>query len=251
MIDAFRGNSKNTKNIISLQVLLGLGSIGYFIYSEQYFYIAYAFLMFYAFINLLHNVALHRYFSHNSFKTNKFWHIVMSVSAPLACAGSPYAYSMAHRAHHIFSDTEKDPHGKIIGFWKIAMFDWNFKKIPISTAKSLNEKWILFSHKYYALIILLFYLSLCLIDFKLGLVYNLCVLLLWIGYISINIVNHGVERFSYRNFETNDKSFNNLIVGYIVGEWHNNHHKNPQQWNQRIKWWEFDVAAQIVKIIKI
>jgi fatty-acid desaturase len=41
-----------------------------------------------------------------------------------------------------------------------------------------------------------------------------------------------------------------LMTGFVVGEWHNNHHKNPQNWNQRVNWWEIDVSAQLVKLIK-
>ena len=78
-------------------------------------------------MHVLHNVGLHRYFAHNSFKTSKFWHIVLSLTTPLACAGSPYGYSMAHRAHHIFSDTEKDPHYKQLGIFNISFFKWNLK----------------------------------------------------------------------------------------------------------------------------
>lgn len=247
----FRGSAATTTRTIILQVLLGTAALGYFVQTGQYSFILYSALLFYAFMQVLHNVALHKYFSHNSFKTTRFWHVILSIASPLACAGSPYAYAMSHRAHHIFSDTEKDPHGKYLSFFKIAMFDWNFKKIPIRTAESLNDKWIMIAHNYYLGIILLFYVILGFIDFRLALVYNVSVLLLWLAYISINILNHREAILNYRNFNTGDGSFNNIFVGYIVGEWHNNHHKNPQQWNQKIKWWEFDMSAQLIKLIAL
>jgi stearoyl-CoA desaturase (delta-9 desaturase) len=202
-------------------------------------------------MHLLHNVGLHRYFAHNSFKTSKLWHAVLSVTTPLACAGSPYGYAMAHRAHHIFSDTEKDPHYKDLGILNISFFRWNLKNVPLKVMASLNEKWILIGHNYYVLIILITYMFLVTLDFRLGLLYNVSIFFLWLGYLTINVIDHRAISFGYRNFDTNDKSKNDLFTGYIVGEWHNNHHHNPQAWNQRVHWWEFDFSAQIIKLIKL
>jgi fatty-acid desaturase len=114
----------------------------------------------------------------------------------------------------------------------------------------LNEKWILMGHNYYVLIISFFYFILLTIDIKLGIMYNVAVLFLWIGYIFINILDHMNFPLGYRNFETNDNSTNNLFTGYIVGEWHNNHHNNPQKWNEKECWWEFDIPAQVIKLIR-
>jgi fatty-acid desaturase len=37
----------------------------------------------------------------------------------------------------------------------------------------------------------------------------------------------------------------------FCGDWHNNHHNKATNWNQREKWWEFDIPAQIIKLIKV
>ena len=246
-----RGTSVNSQIVMMTQVVLGIISAVFFIYTDQYMFFVYAFLLAYVLMHILHNVGLHRYFAHNSFKTSKVWHIFLSLTTPLACAGSPYGYAMAHRAHHIFSDTEKDPHYKKIGIFNVSFFRWNLKSVPLRVMASLNEKWILVGHNYYVLIILLTYSILIFLDFKLGLLYNVTVLLLWLGYLTINVLDHRDIKFGYRNYNTNDKSMNDLFTGYIVGEWHNNHHNNPQLWNQKVNWWEFDLSAQIVKLIKV
>ena len=31
--------------------------------------------------------------------------------------------------------------------------------------------------------------------------------------------------------------------------WHNNHHARPREWNFRMKWWEFDIGAQVIRAI--
>ena len=251
LLNLIRGTSINSQIVMMVQVVFGIFGLIFFLYTEKYSFIICAVVFAYIFMHVLHNVGLHRYFAHNSFKTSKFWHIVLSLTTPLACAGSPYGYSMAHRAHHIFSDTEKDPHYKQLGIFNVSFFRWNLKNVPLRVMASLNEKWILIGHNYYVLIILLTYILLSLLDFRLGLLYNVTVLLLWGGYLTINVLDHRDIKFGYRNYDTNDKSMNDLFTGYLVGEWHNNHHHNPQRWNQKINWWEFDVSAQFVKLIKV
>ena len=245
-----RATSRNSFIMILLQVILGSIAVGYFTYHQQYYNIFYGIVTGFVMMHVLHNISLHRYFAHNSFKTSKFWHAVMAMTSPLACGGSPYGYAMAHRTHHIYSDTDRDPHYKGIGFFNISFFKWNLKKVPIRTMGSLNETWILRSHNYYVMIIVLFYAMLLAINPTWALIYNIAGLWLYLSYLTINIVDHRNIWFGYRNFDTDDKSMNDIVTGYIVGEWHNNHHKNPQQWNQRVRWWEFDLNAQLVKLIK-
>jgi stearoyl-CoA desaturase (delta-9 desaturase) len=36
-----------------------------------------------------------------------------------------------------------------------------------------------------------------------------------------------------------------------LGEgWHNNHHARPYRWKQGEKWWEIDLPAQFIKLVK-
>jgi stearoyl-CoA desaturase (delta-9 desaturase) len=166
-------------------------------------------------------------------------------------SGSPLAYTVAHRTHHLYSDTEKDPHGSHIGFLNVMLYKWNLKDVPIRVLKNQNEKWIKFTNRYYALIIISFFMSLFMIDFRYALMYSLSVLVVMIGNAWVNYGNHLKNNpLNYRNFETKDDSHNDLIGGYLFGEWHNNHHKYPSRYNERIKWWEFDLAAQFIKLIK-
>lgn len=251
MAHLFRGTSENSQRVIIAQVILGALSGVYFLMTAQYSYILYAFIMFFVFNHFFHNVALHRYFSHKAFTTNKFWHIFMAMFSPLASAGSPYGYAMAHRTHHMYSDGEKDPTNLNQGLLNIAFFRWNLKHVPLPIMRSLgDDKWIMLSHNYYVAIILVFWIALFAIDFNLGLMYNLAGLFIFFEYCVINIVNHSKMPFSYRNHETKDNTTNDLFTGLFCGDWHNNHHNKATNWNQREKWWEFDIPAQIIKMIK-
>jgi stearoyl-CoA desaturase (delta-9 desaturase) len=66
----------------------------------------------------------------------------------------------------------------------------------------------------------------------------------------VNAVNHC--KFGYRNHNTSDRSYNNLITGiFHFGEgWHNNHHHSPTNPNFGNKWWEFDLGYQLIKLIR-
>src|SRR5690606_36461025 len=53
---------------------------------------------------------------------------------------------------------------------------------------------------------------------------------------SVNSLSH---MFGYRNFDTNDQSRNNWLVGILaMGEgWHNNHHAEPACAKAQRRWW--------------
>ena len=73
-------------------------------------------------------IAIHRYFSHKTFKTNKFWHYFLMYTAVLIGAGSTILYKSAHIKHHRYVDKECDPHSpKYIGYWKV-FFGYFFAK---------------------------------------------------------------------------------------------------------------------------
>ena len=57
-------------------------------------------------------------------------------------------------------------------------------------------------------------------------------------------VNSLAHVFGYRNYETDENSRNNWLVGLISnGEgWHNNHHADQRSARHGHKWWEFDLT---------
>lgn len=199
-----------------------------------------------------HNAGLHRYFSHSSFKLSRVGHIFLTFISTLVAFGSPLGYAIIHKTHHRYSDTHDDPHqpSKPIKTF-FFMFDSTNEKVSPLYAKGLRDYWISFTHSYYLLIISVFYGVLWAIDPAVALTYNIgiCGILLGTGW--VNVICHTNNPIAYRNFETNDKSRNDLISGYVLGEWHNNHHSNPSSYTQKVKWWEFDIPTHIIKLIKV
>ncbi|TMC56866.1 MAG: hypothetical protein E6J21_14755, partial [Chloroflexota bacterium] len=54
--------------------------------------------------------------------------------------------------------------------------------------------------------------------------------------------------FGKREFETNDRSHNEWLVGLLgFGEgWHNNHHAFPRSAFHGLHWWQFDLSGYII-----
>ena len=74
-------------------------------------------------------------------------------------------------------------------------------------------------------------------------------LTLWISALDAYTAHH----WGCRNFDTKDNSRNLWWMAILFwGEgWHNNHHAKPQNWNFRQRWWEFDIGALIIRLVRI
>jgi len=247
----FEASPKVVQTITVFHMIVGISGIVYFLYTQQFFYFVIALLLGFFLVQVANHVALHRYFSHRSFEINLFWHGVLCLIAPLICAGSPIGYAIAHRAHHAYTDTARDPHSpKFQGFFNVLMFRWNFDSWNLKFLRNLKDPWTLFSHQWYGMIILIFSAILFVLNPLLIFVYSISVVYAkWCGAMT-NYVCHVPSVFNYRNFDIKNDSQNNLITGWIVGEWHNNHHANPGEWNQRVKWWEWDIPSLVIRVIK-
>jgi stearoyl-CoA desaturase (delta-9 desaturase) len=61
------------------------------------------------------------------------------------------------------------------------------------------------------------------------------------------------HRHGYRPYpDVKDQSRNSWIANlFTLGEgWHNTHHAKPYAWNNQERWWEFDIPAYIIRLIK-
>jgi len=64
-------------------------------------------------------------------------------------------------------------------------------------------------------------------------------------------VNWWAHKFGYENFEMGNTSKNILPFDLIFwGEaYHNNHHKHPSRANNAVKWFEWDMGFQSMRIL--
>ena len=85
------------------------------------------------------SIGLHRRFAHNQFQTSKTFEVISLFLSMLAFSRSPVGWIGAHRIHHKFSDTEKDPHSPTHkGFWNVLLNNWKVEKIDRGFVKDLS-----------------------------------------------------------------------------------------------------------------
>jgi stearoyl-CoA desaturase (delta-9 desaturase) len=200
-------------------------------------------------------IGYHRIFSHNTHPNLPLWkeNIILFLGS-MSGQGSSIAWSSIHKGyHHKFSDTDRDIHTPIKGFYH-SFFGWTTaitENNPLINFKYaghlLRKKNHIWFHHNNLQILWLVPIIIALVDWKLSLA--LCCLPTSLSLVQDNLVNvfgHLKAGIGYRNFETNDNSQNNFILGYLGwGQgWHNNHHHDPKSFDFgkgiSNKWWEFD-----------
>lgn len=202
------------------------------------------------------DVALHRYFSHRSFKTNWFWDRLLKITSVMIGHGSMFLWAITHRAHHKDSDTSLDPHPpNIAGFLSVFLRTWSGKFTPSAKfGKDLiHDSEIMFIHKHY---FKLFY-SWIILSFLISpsITLYLFAFPCFGFFIETGLVNTICHRYGYRKYNTNDQSTNNVFVNWITlgNGMHNTHHAKQSINTNDIhnKWYEFDVMKYLIRVIKI
>jgi stearoyl-CoA desaturase (delta-9 desaturase) len=209
-------------------------------------------------------IGMHRYFAHNGFTTDKKRHIFLTLGSILTGNGSPLTWSTHHLHHHRHSDTNLDLHSPVNGIinttflWPIRDVSYfeNGKQIGITPKRLVKDKLLMFIHQHYFKIWIFIILLSGFIDWKITLFLFLAPAGWSVlhGNIITNFISHWKLPGSYRNFDTNDNSYNNKWIQLLqFGEGlHNNHHHNMRDYNQAVRKDEFDLAAWTIdKFFKV
>lgn len=196
----------------------------------------------------------HRYFSHRTYKTSRVFQFVLAFIAQTSSQKGALWWAAHHRAHHLYSDTEKDIHSpKQDGFW-YSHVGWIFADTEETDWKRIKDmaKYpeLRFLNKYWALPPLLLGFAVWLALGWSGLFIGFCLstVLVWHGTFTINSLAHV---FGKRRYETSDTSRNNWLLAIItLGEgWHNNHHYFMNSVRQGFFWWEIDITYYVLKVL--
>lgn len=209
----------------------------------------------------------HRYFSHRSFKTSRWFQFLFAAIGNASAQRGPLWWAAHHRHHHIHSDEETDLHSprehglfwSHLG-WFLAESNFATRYQSIKDFAKFPE--LRFLNRFDILVPVLFGIFV----FSLGafleafvpslgtngwqmLVWGFCIstVLLYHGTFMINSMAHKMGRARYK---TGDDSRNSLILALItLGEgWHNNHHHYPASTRQGFYWWEIDITYYILKV---
>jgi stearoyl-CoA desaturase (Delta-9 desaturase) len=186
----------------------------------------------------------HRYFSHRTYRTSRWFQFVLAVLAQTSLQKGVLWWAAHHRMHHKYSDTPKDPHSfREYGFW-YSHVGWILSEDSEATderrvsdlARFPELRWL---NRQHAVPGIALAAVLWLVGSWPALVWGFFVstVLLWHGTFSINSLAHW---FGRRRYETTDDSKNNLFLALLtMGEgWHNNHHYYQRATNQGFFWWE-------------
>lgn len=183
------------------------------------------------------SAGLHRYFAHKQFIASKTYEIIALYLAMLAGSRSPLGWIGAHRIHHQYSDTDKDPHSPTHqGFWKVLLNMWTIKNIPKKYIKDLiKNPRVIFFHRYWLHMHVLTLVITFMIGFKFFVIFVLIPYILgFLGYGLFNVLGH-----------SDDKPTNNWIINILaVGEgFHEPHHKN----SRLIRLHKWDITGWIIE----
>lgn len=196
----------------------------------------------------------HRYFSHKSYKTNRFVQFLLAFGGTTAVQKGPLWWAGHHRLHHRYTDTVQDAHSPIKGViyshvgWIVAE---RTKPTPFEAIGDFAKyPELRFINRYswigpWTLALLTLWWggwSGLLVGFFLSTV------LTWHGTFLVNSMAH---LWGTRRYATADSSRNNALIAFLtLGEgWHNNHHHLQSSCRQGFKWWEFDVSFYALKVL--
>lgn len=212
--------------------------------------------------------AYHRYFSHRTYKTSRWFQFLLGLLGTTAAQKGPIWWAANHRHHHQHSDTEEDIHSvKMKGLWH-AHVGWVLSKDYLHVKSDLIKdflkypeiEWLDRNHLVAPIILAVgltllgsflhtTYPELNVTGWSM-LIWGFCVstTLLYHGTFFINSLAHLVGN---KRFNTTDESRNSFILALItLGEgWHNNHHRYPGSERQGFYWWEIDITHYTLKVL--
>jgi stearoyl-CoA desaturase (delta-9 desaturase) len=200
-------------------------------------------------------VGYHRYFSHRSFQTSRFFQFLLAFGGCTAAQKGPLWWGAHHRRHHKYTDTPLDPHSPLVwGFWYAHVgwiLDTKWEHADLETMKDFSRfPEIRFLHRWHLLPPVLLALG-CLFFFGWqGLVigFFLSTVLLYHGTFSVNSLSH---LWGTQPYDTGDGSRNNFFIALWTGGegWHNNHHHCMSSAKQGFRWWQIDWGYYILKVL--
>jgi stearoyl-CoA desaturase (delta-9 desaturase) len=197
----------------------------------------------------------HRYFSHRSFRLNRFWQFCFAFLAQTSGQKGAIWWAAHHRDHHLYSDRKEDLHSPVHeGFWWShlgwILSDEYDSYDPKRIADFTKYPELRFLDRFHLLPTVIYGVAIFLLGgwdaFVWG--YLVATVVLYHGTFLINSLAH---IWGTRRFPTPDESRNNFWLALVtMGEgWHNNHHHYMSSTRQGIRWWEVDLTYYVLTLL--
>jgi stearoyl-CoA desaturase (delta-9 desaturase) len=223
------------------------------------------------------SLCFHRLLTHRGFVCSKWLEHTLAILGLCCLQDTPARWVAIHRRHHHHADEQSDPHSPLVHFlW--AHMGWLIFKNRKTTRLRIVTRYAkdLLQDPFYArlerkfnwiwLVVISwggFFVAGALVELLCGggamdaLQFGLSLLiwgvfvrtvLVWHITWSVNSVTH---LWGYRNYETDESSRNNFIIGIISnGEgWHNKHHADSRSARHGHLWWELDVTWLTIRLL--
>ena len=197
----------------------------------------------------------HRYFSHRSYRLNRFWQFVLAFCAQTSAQKGVLWWAAHHRDHHLLSDRKADVHSPVQeGFWW-SHVGWiisdrydHYDRKRIADFGRFPE--LRFLDKVHLLPTVIYAVAIFLIGGWSALVWGYVVSTVLLYHCTF-LINSLAHVWGSRRFATPDESRNNFLLALVtLGEgWHNNHHHYMSSVRQGIKWWEIDITYYGIKLL--
>ncbi|KAB2580494.1 Cytochrome b5 [Lasiodiplodia theobromae] len=210
-------------------------------------------ILYYYWTGLGITAGYHRLWSHTSFKATLPLQIFLALVGAGAVEGSIRWWSRNHRAHHRYTDTDKDPYSVHKGLlyshigWMV--MKQNPKRIGRTDISDLNDDpVVVFQHRHYVKLVLFMSLIFPTLvaglgwgDWKGGFIYGGILRIFFVQQATfcVNSLAHwlGDQPFDDRN-SPRDHVLTALVT---LGEgYHNFHHEFPSDYRNAIEWFQYD-----------
>ncbi|XP_070675254.1 palmitoyl-monogalactosyldiacylglycerol delta-7 desaturase, chloroplastic-like isoform X2 [Malus domestica] len=156
-------------------------------------------------------LSFHRNLAHKSFRLPKWLEYLFAYIAVLSLQGSPIEWVSSHRYHHQYTDTQKDVHSPIQGFW-YSHIGWI---IDSSSRFGKGVRIVSVLH----------------------------------GTLLVNSAGHMWGKQAYNTGDLSRNNWWLAMVALGEG-WHNNHHAFDYSARQGLEWWQIDLTWYVINILQ-
>lgn len=198
----------------------------------------------------------HRYFSHRTYKTSRWFQFVLAFLGMTTGQQGPLWWAAHHRNHHKYSDLPEDIHSPRQRGFVWSHMQWflssRHKKTDYDKIKDFAkypELRAMNNHDLLFVVALGFVMQLAFGSVALFWGFFVPIVLAWHITFCINSLAHVWGR---RRYATDDDSRNNVTLAILAfGEgWHNNHHHYQRSARQGFFWWEIDISYYALKALE-
>lgn len=228
------------------------------------------------YVIFINELFFHCTLGHISYKIDTkriFYKILVFLSSTSLTFGSVRAMIIMHATHHMYADQDDKDYLSLRKRWitagLISPLMFVYQPYPLSIPDQdkfiekqskkfdylLDDDWTVFCDLYQIILSIVWWAVLYLVfpDFLFKFIMMGRFLMSLFTMLN-TIVGHTSLLFGYRNFNTPDHSYNNLLLHYLfLGFFptllHNNHHGLRNAETHKHRWWEFDTGALAIKYV--